>query len=79
MSERIDRFLKYRQSYTDLDVKELQDEITELQKQNDLLVEALEGLLSSQALKEAPFYNYSEAILRAEEALAKVSDLTKRS
>jgi len=51
------------------EINDLLDENTELRQENARLREALKNLLSSQVLKEAPFYNYSEAVLRAREAL----------
>lgn len=47
-------------------------DIEDLVKCVELMREALRDVLDSKALSEAPAYNYSEAIFRANEALAQV-------
>jgi hypothetical protein len=53
-------------------VKRVADERDQLREKLAVAREAIEAVLNSQALKEAPFYNYSEAIVLAKEALSKI-------
>jgi hypothetical protein len=51
------------------DVIEICEAYDKLRAQADLLAEALEKIRTSNALLEAPFYNYSEAVVIAKDVL----------
>ena len=53
---------------------ELQAEIQTLRAENARYREALESVLESEVLKQAPFVGYSEAVANAREALKEIGE-----